>query len=79
VFGLLVLGFAVFAWRSFLQKKRANVLISQQKQEVEQQKHLVEEKQKEIIDSILYARRIQRSLLPKEKYVDRVLKKLNKG
>jgi len=70
-FGLLVLGFALFAWRSFLQKKRANLEISRQKE-------LIEEKQKEILDSIYYARRIQQSLLPSEKYLSRKLKELTK-
>jgi len=36
----------------------------------------VEEHQKEIIDSITYARRIQRSLLPTEKYIDKNLNRL---
>lgn len=67
-FGLLVLAFAIFAWRSFLQKKKANIEISHQKE-------IIEEKQKEILDSIYYARRIQRSLLPSEKYITRVLLK----
>jgi tetratricopeptide (TPR) repeat protein len=66
-FGLLVLGFAIFAWRSFLQKKKANIEISRQKQ-------VIEEKQKEILDSIHYARRIQASLMPNERYVDKVLR-----
>jgi len=35
-FGLLVLAFAVFAWRSFLQKKRANIEISTQKNFIEE-------------------------------------------
>ena len=35
-----------------------------------------EEKQKEILDSIFYARRIQRSLLTTEKYIGRNLKRL---
>jgi len=65
-FGLLILGFAVFAYRSFLQKKKAN-------SEISRQKELIEEKQKEILDSIYYARRIQNSLMPNEKYIDRVL------
>ncbi|MDX2171799.1 MAG: tetratricopeptide repeat protein [Bacteroidota bacterium] len=38
------------------------------------QKHIIEEKQKEILDSIRYAKRIQTSLLPTEKYI---AKKLN--
>jgi len=75
-FGLLVLGFAIFAYRSFLQKKKANNEILRQKQEVELQKHLVENKQKEILDSIHYARRIQSSLLASEKYIERSLKRL---
>jgi hypothetical protein len=49
-----------------------------QKQLIEKQKKEVEEKQKEIIDSIRYARRIQRSLLPTDKYLDKQLNKLNK-
>lgn len=36
----------------------------------------VEEKQKEILDSIRYAKRIQQSLLPTEKYIDKKLKEL---
>lgn len=70
-FGLLVLGFAVFAWRSFLQKKKANAEISRQKE-------LIEEKQKEVLDSIYYARRIQRSLLTSETYIRKSLLRLRK-
>jgi hypothetical protein len=61
------------------QTKKANKIITAQKMEVEQQKGLIEEKQKEIVDSINYARRIQRSILPTEKYIERNLKKLNSG
>ena len=42
------------------------------------QKNLVDEKQKEILASIRYAKRIQESLLPSERYIDRNLKELNK-
>lgn len=56
---LLLLGGAVFA---FLLYKRYK-LSQQQKQIIEQQKHLVDEKHKEITDSINYAERIQRALL----------------
>jgi hypothetical protein len=38
---------------------------------------LVEEKQKEILDSINYAKRIQMALLPNEKYIDKSLNRLN--
>jgi hypothetical protein len=44
-------------------------------QEAEEQKMMVEEKHKEILDSINYAKRIQSSLLPTETYLKRVLPK----
>lgn len=78
---LLVLG--LVSYRSYRIKKKDNLVIAQQKREVEEQKHLietqkhiVEEKQKEIIDSIMYARRIQRSLLTTEVYIEKKLKAL---
>jgi hypothetical protein len=48
---------------------QANALIAKQKEEVENQKLLVEHKQKEILDSIHYAERIRQAHLPNEKYV----------
>lgn len=47
-----------------------------QKEVIEEQKYLVEEKQKEILDSIYYARRIQRTLLPREDYISKALTRL---
>lgn len=47
------------------EKKEAD----RQRIEAEHQKELVEEKQKEIADSIAYARRIQSAILPPDKYV----------
>jgi hypothetical protein len=44
-------------------------------QEAEMQKHIVEEKHKETLDSINYARRIQLALLPSEAYLKRTLRK----
>jgi len=64
---LLALLLAFFIFRGLKQQRNANRIISEQK-------HLVEEKQKEILDSIHYAKRIQQSLLPTEKYIKRNLK-----
>jgi tetratricopeptide (TPR) repeat protein len=66
--GLMVL-LAVFIFRSYQEKKRANEIISKQKQLAEHQKDIIEEKQKEILDSIHYAKRIQNSLITSEKYI----------
>jgi serine phosphatase RsbU (regulator of sigma subunit) len=66
---LLSLCLVVIAYRSYRIKKRDNRLIALQKEEVEIQKSIVEEKNKEITDSITYAKRIQNAILPPKKLV----------
>jgi tetratricopeptide (TPR) repeat protein len=63
----LVLVFSFFIYRSLRITKK-------QKQVIEEQKHLVEEKNKEITDSIRYAKRIQNAILPPDKVVKQHLK-----
>ena len=63
---LIISIFLVFVYRNYKQKKQANIIITNQKKEVEGQKHLIEEKQKEIIDSINYAKRLQNAILASE-------------
>ena len=71
VAGLVIsLLFGFFMYRVYSQKKKAHILITKQKEEVElkqteieHQKQVIEEKQKEIVDSINYAKRIQYALL----------------
>jgi tetratricopeptide (TPR) repeat protein len=74
---VLMLVIALISFRAFKNKQKANEIISLQKKLVDEQKHMIEEKQKEIIDSITYARRIQRSLLPSGRQIERALGKLN--
>ncbi|MBL7918712.1 MAG: tetratricopeptide repeat protein [Bacteroidia bacterium] len=62
---LLVVGFAFFIYRSLKTTRY--------------QKHIIEEKQKEILDSIYYARRIQTSLLPTQKYLAKYLDRNEKS
>jgi len=66
-FALLAL-LVLFIFKGYNDKQKANKIITLQKL-------LVEEKQKEILDSIHYAKRIQTSLLPTEKYIERILNK----
>ncbi|MES2286730.1 MAG: tetratricopeptide repeat protein [Bacteroidota bacterium] len=80
---LLVLVFAGLIFRSLRITRKQKNIIELQKNEVsrqkdiadelrvtsEKQKHIVEEKQKEIVDSITYARRIQRALLTSDEYI----------
>lgn len=68
-FGLLVLAFAIYAYRSYLQKQKINVEITRQKQ-------LIEEKQKEVLDSIHYAKRIQSALITSERYIHKNIERL---
>ena len=60
---LLALGLAFFVFKGLKNQRNANVIISNQKHEVENKNHIIEEKQKEILDSIHYAKRIQSALL----------------
>ncbi|MES2837053.1 MAG: tetratricopeptide repeat protein [Bacteroidota bacterium] len=61
--GLALVGF--FALFIYNRLKITN----KQKTIIEQQKHLVDEKQKEILDSIHYAKRIQLAMLTSEEYI----------
>lgn len=75
---VLVLVLAIFTYRANLQRKKANALLESanaklaesndeimaQKFEILNQKNLVEVKQKEILDSISYAKRLQEAILP---------------
>jgi tetratricopeptide (TPR) repeat protein len=63
----LVLVFSFFIYRSLRITKK-------QKHIIEAQKQLVEEKNKEITDSIRYAKRIQNAILPPDKVVKQYLK-----
>lgn len=63
-FLLLVITFSFFMYRGYRQKKKANETISAQKIEVEKQRDLIEIKNKDITDSINYAKRIQTAILP---------------
>ncbi len=85
LFGALALVVSAFfgtiAFINFKKTKKANLIIENQKQEVESkneeithQKEIVEEKQKEIIDSINYAKRIQQAVLTGEDVWNKVSK-----
>ena len=68
--GIIFLSIFVFQlYKSNSNKKKANALILLQKD-------ALGSKQKEIIDSIQYAKRIQESLLPTEKYIERNISRL---
>ncbi|HTL80221.1 MAG TPA: 7TM diverse intracellular signaling domain-containing protein [Bacteroidia bacterium] len=62
------------------QEKALEVLeekVTERTAEVVKQKEIIEEKNKDILASIQYAKRIQTSLLPTDKYVEKTIKRLN--
>jgi serine phosphatase RsbU (regulator of sigma subunit) len=60
---VLLLVLALFIFNRYKIKQKANTLLEKQKTEINNQKIIIEVKQKEIIDSINYAKRIQYTLL----------------
>lgn len=74
---LLVLIFAVFAVRSLRLTRKQKRIIELKNDETEHQKQIIENKQREILDSIHYAGRIQKALITNEKYIGKKLNDLN--
>ena len=65
IFGCGILGvILVFVYRSLRVRKENNQRLSEKNSQIERQKELVEEKNKEITDSITYAKRLQSAILP---------------
>ena len=63
---LLVLVFAIFAYRSYMQKRKLN-------NELDSQNKSIEQKNREITDSISYAKRIQNAILPEPETIREIL------
>ncbi len=73
---IAVLLVVFFVIRSSQQRKKANLVlqskndeITQQNEEITFQKEIIEEKNKDILDSITYAKRLQEAILPPKKLV----------
>ncbi len=72
IFSILTILF--FVYKNFRAKKRSELILQEKNKLIHHQKAIVEEKQKEILDSINYARRIQYALLAHEDFISRNLK-----
>jgi tetratricopeptide (TPR) repeat protein len=68
----LMIILAAVSFKSYRAKQKANKIMALQK-------HELEEKQKEILDSIRYAQRIQTAHLPTQKYIHKSIDRLNKN
>ncbi len=77
VFVVSIAGALFFRWRTAALRKEKEILertVTERTKEVVEQKELIEEKQKEIVDSINYAKRIQYTLLAHDKLLQKNLK-----
>lgn len=75
VFGLLIVCvFSILLFNRLSVTRKQKALIEVQKKEVEIKSEIIEEKQKEILDSIHYAKRIQDALLSHQEMLDQNVK-----
>jgi tetratricopeptide (TPR) repeat protein len=72
---ILVLALASTAY-AFANKRKANRKLQSLNNEIRLQKNLLQEKNREVTDSIYYARRIQQSLFTSVKYIEKNLGRL---
>ncbi len=70
VFVLIIIALSVFIYKNLREKKRANQLLEQKNNEINTKNIVIEEKNKDIIDSIKYARRLQKTILAPLKIIN---------
>ena len=73
---VLIIAFLAFVFNRFRITQRQKVIIEKQKQDVDHAYEKLHEKNQEVMDSIHYARRIQRALITSEYYIDKSLNRL---
>ena len=66
---LLVAVLLVIVFRNYRNKQRSNLELAQKNELISTQKKVVEEKQKEMLDSITYAKRLQSAILPPDNFI----------
>jgi tetratricopeptide (TPR) repeat protein len=67
---LIILAFSFVIFKQYSDKKKANVLLAQQNDQITKQRDQIFQQKKEITDSIHYASRIQRAVLPSPKMLE---------
>jgi hypothetical protein len=73
---VLMLILATVISKGYRQKQKFNKLLKMKNEMIEEQSSSVEQKNKDILNSINYAKRVQESVLPSEALIERTLKKL---
>lgn len=73
---VLFIALALLILKAYRDKQKTSLKLAEQNKTIEHQKMVVEEKQKALLDSIQYAKRIQQALLPPDSYIEKALKRL---
>ena len=76
---VIVVIFSLFLYKRFKVTERQKTIIEKQKQRVDEAYDLLHEKNKEVMDSIRYAKRIQTALITSERYIANSLNRLIKN
>ncbi|MGM0480118.1 MAG: tetratricopeptide repeat protein [Bacteroidota bacterium] len=61
---VVIIAFAIFILKRLKTSQRQRAIIERQKQEVQKQRNELDEKNREVMDSIQYAKRLQHAILP---------------
>ncbi|NJM14851.1 MAG: tetratricopeptide repeat protein [Bacteroidales bacterium] len=69
----IVIVFSFLLYKQFREKKRANLLLHEQNEEIKAQRDQIFHQKQEITDSIRYASKIQKAILPPTKGFEQVL------
>ncbi len=67
--GIIILVFAMVSYKNFRIKKKTNLVLERRNHEIQTQKAVIEEKNKDILDSIRYAKRLQDAILPPQSLI----------
>lgn len=77
---LIFIVLLAIVYRQYRQKRKTNILLNRQFSEIklktsqiEEQKNIIEEKNKDIMDSINYSKHIQQAILPSENLIQKTL------
>ena len=70
---LIISILGLFIYKGYSDKKKALVLLEVKNSEITHQKNIIEKKNKDVLDSLNYAKRIQYAILPPQNYVNELL------
>ncbi len=71
---IIIIGFAIYVFYAFKQKQKVNLELDLKNKKIEFAYKIIDEKQKEVLDSINYAKRIQYALLANSDFIKNIFR-----